>query len=172
MRKFIVFESCLRSLLSICFLCCQPCRVVLQHVRGTLVIFKAICIEGHLRTWHSQPMSGPMPLGNLVVAASILFNGCSPVKALNMMRNIQMMTFSKWTYNRIQAYLLPAINSVWKNSQENLLKGLIGRDLTMGGDARCCSPGRTAKYGSYSCMELQSSKILDMELIQVNILNR
>lgn len=41
--------------------------------------------------------------------------------------------------------------------------------MKVGGDARCCSPGHSAKYGSYSLMDLESGMILAVELIQVNI---
>ena len=40
--------------------------------------------------------------------------------------------------------------------------------LHIGGDGRCCSPGHTAKFGSYSVMDLNTSKILDVQLVQVN----
>lgn len=44
-----------------------------------------------------------------------------------------------------------------------------GRDVEVGGDARCCSLGHSAKYGGYSLLDLESGMILAIELIQVNI---
>ncbi|XP_055958272.1 uncharacterized protein LOC126827962 [Patella vulgata] len=46
-----------------------------------------------------------------------------------------------------------------------------GRNVKLGGDARCCSPGHTAKYGSYSLMDLESGIVLDVQLIQVTEVN-
>lgn len=46
-----------------------------------------------------------------------------------------------------------------------------GSTVKLGGDARCCSPGHTAKYGSYSIMNLESGKILDLQLVQSNEVN-
>lgn len=43
-----------------------------------------------------------------------------------------------------------------------------GTDVILGGDARCDSPGYSAKYGSYTLMDLQTKKILDFQLIQSN----
>ncbi|XP_062591608.1 uncharacterized protein LOC134253115 isoform X1 [Saccostrea cucullata] len=40
--------------------------------------------------------------------------------------------------------------------------------VKLGGDARCCSPGHTAKFGSYSVMDLSTSKVLDIQLVQSN----
>jgi solute carrier family 8 (sodium/calcium exchanger) len=44
-----------------------------------------------------------------------------------------------------------------------------GNKVKLGGDARCCSPGHTAKYGSYSIMNLDNNKVVDVQLVQVNI---
>ena len=39
------------------------------------------------------------------------------------------------------------------------------------GDARCDSPGYSAKYGSYTLMDLVTKKILDFQLVQVCMSN-
>ena len=169
MRKFIVFESCLRALLAVCCICLSPCSVAIQHICGTSVVLKATCKEGHERLWYSQPMSGRMPKGNLLVAGSVLFSVCSPVKAINLLRNVNIATFTRRTYDRLQtSYLLPSITSVWQRMQDTLLEVASGKELTLGGDGRCCSPGHTAKYESYSLMDHTTSKVLHTELVQVH----
>ena len=42
------------------------------------------------------------------------------------------------------------------------------RDIVLGGDGRANSPGHSVKYGSYSTLELEASKVLDIQLIQSN----
>ena len=42
-----------------------------------------------------------------------------------------------------------------------------GNQVILGGDGRCDSPGYCAKYGSYSCMDMDTNKILDIQLVQV-----
>ena len=39
--------------------------------------------------------------------------------------------------------------------------------LNVTGDGRCDSPGFSAKYGTYSIMDLQSNKIIDFTLTNV-----
>lgn len=58
---------------------------------------------------------------------------------------------------------------VWKAQQEAFIaqfqqekKGLI-----LAGDGRSDSPGHSAKYGSYSLIELTTGKIVDFQLVQV-----
>ena len=57
--------------------------------------------------------------------------------------------------------------SVWEESQQKLFQASEGKTLVLGGDARKDSPGHSAKYGSYTLMDLGSNKIVDTQLIQV-----
>lgn len=61
-------------------------------------------------------------------------------------------------------------SQVWQKNQQEMFDSLRERGLPvkLGGDARCCSPGHTAKFGSYSLMNLDSSKVLDVQLVQSN----
>ena len=42
-----------------------------------------------------------------------------------------------------------------------------GGSVIVGGDGRADSPGHSAKYGSYSLIELKSGKVIDIQLVQV-----
>ena len=107
-KKFIVFESCLLALLSVCLICSMPCHVLLKYVKGSFVVVQQICAKGHSRTWSSQPLHGTLPQGNLQLAAGILFSGSSPIKVINMLRHINVLTIAYRTFNVIQShYLLP-----------------------------------------------------------------
>ena len=168
-KKYIVFESCLRSLLVVCSICLGVCKVAVKQVKGTLVVMTAVCSNGHNRIWYSQPLHKKMPTGNLYLAASMLFSGASATKVLRALKNIGIQTFSLRTYTKLQsAYLVPAVYKVWGTKQEALLKDRKGKTVNIGGDARCCSPGHTAKYGSYSVMDLKTKEILDVQLVQVS----
>ena len=167
-RKFIVFESCLRQLLMTCFICLQNCNVYLVRLVGSMVVLRQHCINGHYKDWCSQPCSGSMPCGNLAAASCLFFNGCSPVKFLNICHHLRLAMISLRTFNAMQCnYLVPAVKKVWRNMQLLRLQSLGNKNCIVGGDARCCSPGHTAKFGSYTIMDLESSKILDVQLIQV-----
>lgn len=167
-RKFIVFESALMELFTTCKACAAKSSILKKRTVGTLLVVETICtICDFNYSWSSQPTENGMPLGNLIVSAGILFSGSSPVKALNMLRFSKIETFCLRTYYNIQSlFLLPTINRIWQLEQDTLFSGVIG-PLKLGGDARCCSPGHTAKYGSYSLMNLENSKVLDMQLVQV-----
>ena len=168
-RKFIVFQSCLFSLFSVCFICSSKCNVFITKMLGSFISLKQICPSGHYKVWDSQPCHGTLPFGNLLTAANILYTGGNPARILNLFKNFNIATISIRTYNLIQSsYLMPAVNRVWLSEQEKILAIHSNNNCTVAGYARCCSPGHTAKYASYSLMSLQTSQILDVQLIQVN----
>ena len=138
---------------------------------GTCLSVSTSCQNcGKVNTWLSQKFMRSMPLGNLVVAASVFFSGCSPVKALNCLQIANIAGLSLTSYNLIQGiYLVPATMACWTRHRDNYLEGVraSNKSLILGGDARCSSPGHTAKYGSYTFMDLDNSKVVDVQLVQV-----
>ncbi|XP_053378416.1 uncharacterized protein LOC128548067 [Mercenaria mercenaria] len=48
-EKFIVFQSCLLSLLRLCHICSAVCSNIKQKVVGSMVIFESVCETGHSR---------------------------------------------------------------------------------------------------------------------------
>ena len=44
-------------------------------------------------------------------------------------------------------------------------------NLALSGDGRADSPGHSAKYGSYTVMEMSCNKVLDFKLVQVYLLD-
>ncbi|XP_071377166.1 uncharacterized protein [Centroberyx affinis] len=63
----------------------------------------------------------------------------------------------------------PCVFSTWKRLQADLIQTLSQTEgVTLGGDMRADSPGHSAKYGSYSVMDLHTGKIIDVQLVQSN----
>ncbi|KAL3877441.1 hypothetical protein ACJMK2_035147 [Sinanodonta woodiana] len=154
--------------------CCGTMEVLMKRVVGTALIVDMCCKCDGRYKWYSQPMSGTMPLGNLILSGAIMFAGASPTTVLNVLMHSKIQCFSQRTYMSIQnAYIVPIVSSVWQLSQSYMLDEIRDRGsaVKLGGDARCCSPGHTAKYGSYSIMNLESGKILDLQLVQSNEVN-
>ncbi|RXN30601.1 seleno M-like protein [Labeo rohita] len=68
-----------------------------------------------------------------------------------------------------QRYIEPAIVHSWKTAQDGMLQQLSQeQNIVLGGDLRADSPGHSAKYGSYSVMDLRTSSITDVQLVQSN----
>ena len=60
---------------------------------------------------------------------------------------------------------------MWKDQQSKLLADTMkrGASLRVGGDGRADSPGHSAKFGSYSMVDFETHKVLDIQLVQVRI---
>jgi solute carrier family 8 (sodium/calcium exchanger) len=90
-----------------------------------------------------------------------------------MFNHMKVAVISKRTFFLHQANLLfPAIRQLWRERQSWLLACYQAdqKDLVIGGDGRCDTPGHSAKFLSYTVMELKQSVILDMQLVQVRIM--
>ena len=68
-------------------------------------------------------------------------------------------------------YLQPSILKVYKKHQSQLLSEIkkIRVGLIIGGDGRCDSPGHSAKYGSYTMMDLEKQAVVDIQLVQIRV---
>lgn len=60
------------------------------------------------------------------------------------------------------------MSRVYQRYQKSLLTSLKDKSgLVVAGDGRADSPGHSAKYGTYSVVELSVNKVLDFQLVQV-----
>ena len=95
------------------------------------------------------------------------FSGCGISEGLNMLKHLGMASISDRTFRAMQAcYLIPAVSNTWHCHQNAILNN-ISESVKLSGDGRCDSPGHTAKYGSYTLMDMSDSHVLHQELVQV-----
>ena len=138
---------------------------------GSFLRIKQICHHcSNKYVWESQPYVGKVPAGNILISAAILYTGLLPAKALRVFRSMNCATITRKTFFRHQkAFLQPAISYIWKEEQEAIINHLTvtKEALVLGGDGRADSPRHSAKYGSYSVIDLKQSKVVDIKLVQV-----
>ena len=170
-QTYLVFESALLVLFSICFICRSTYTSIEKFTRGSFLCIKQICRNcNNTYVWESQPYVGNIPAGNIMISAAILYTGLMPAKVLRVFSSLNCATIKRMTFFRHQkAYLQPAINCVWETEQRTLINELQRKKqgLVLGGDGRADSPGHSAKYGTYSVVDLKQSKVLDLKLVQV-----
>ncbi|KAJ4932726.1 hypothetical protein JOQ06_011141 [Pogonophryne albipinna] len=174
--KFIVFRSSLQQLLRWCH--CPSCGSVdFTHTSkniGTLLLVTVCCGSCYKKsTWQSQPYIGPYPAGNILLSASLLFAGATATKCLRVLTHMNIASISGRTFFRHQSSILqPAVQRVWKKEQMELFAVLMTEDrkLVLGGDGRADSPGHSAKYGTYTALEVPSNVIIDIQQVQVCVI--
>lgn len=168
-KKYLVFKSCLDQLLTHCPKCGQ---VVIDQKRktiGSMLSVELTCHDGHVTHWDSQPTIKRKPVGNLLLAASILFTGntFARVSRLASCLNLQFISESVF-YDTQQQFLFPILNEAWENEQQLVRQELAVKDaVNLNGDGHCDSPGHNAKYGTYTLMDDDTGKVVAFSVVQV-----
>ena len=73
--KYLLFRSSLEQLLKHCSNCGAVITESGDSTVGSMLVVKMTYINGHRTNWNSQPKINKTPIGNLLLAASILFTG-------------------------------------------------------------------------------------------------
>ena len=143
-----------------------------SNTLGTLLSLNILCKAcSAAEVWHSQPFIGKMPLGNLLLSAGILFAGASATKTLRVLKHASVASHSYRTFTTHQTnHLFPAVEAVWQQEQTALLSVLADEEkIVVAADGRADSPGHSAKYGTYTMIEANKNKVIDLQLVQVKI---
>ena len=167
-KKYIVFEECLLSLFQACRRCGAESTKAVTKVVGTFLRISQHCSNcSFVYKWNSQPYLDNTPAGNILLSAAILFTGTTPAKTLRLLKTYGCACINNRTYFIHQKkYLQPSVFSVWNDHQNKELRK-EKRPLALGGDGRADSPGHSAKFGSYTVMELEKQLVIDVQLVQV-----
>ena len=168
---FLVAESSLLGLFRFYPVCRSECERKVDSRLGTKITVTQKCFSCTFFTsWDSQSSVGDIPIGNIMLSSSILFGGGSPTKVLRILKHMNVPTICYSTFmNHQKKYLHTAVQRTYQQQQSTLLNNIKaeGRELIVGGDGRCDSPGHSVKYGTYSIMDAEQNKILDSQLVQV-----
>ncbi|VDI27339.1 Hypothetical predicted protein [Mytilus galloprovincialis] len=171
--KIIAFESCLRALFSrvVCTECGEPISSDESTIlyNGTAMKVKFLCMRGHQSSWESQPLVNSKPAGNLMVATAIILSGETFSRISHFADILSLKFIGQTQYYSIQKDIaIPAIDHYYSLQREVVLQQLQGKQLVLGGDGRCDSPGYSAKYCTYTFMDTLTGVIPDFSLVQVN----
>ncbi|XP_001921592.2 uncharacterized protein [Danio rerio] len=168
--KFIVYETCLMELFSDCPVCQRRCDVKSQRL-GTFLSVQQVCPHCEfVRKWNSQPIIGSTPAGNLHLSAAVYLSGASFFVVEKVFAAMKLHIFKYNSFRRhARLCIEPAIVHKWRNWQSEMLEQLSRREnVIVGGDMRADSPGHSAKYGSYTMMDLATNTVVDLQLVQSN----
>ncbi|KAE8584981.1 hypothetical protein XENTR_v10021182 [Xenopus tropicalis] len=174
-RKFIVFESCLDDLF-LKLSCgsgngCRACITGLEkYVDGSFLTVIGHCHNGHrFHLWHSQPVNGQVAVGNLLMAAALLFSGSSfpKVKEMNKLLGLQQISAETY-YDYQQKYLFPTVDVHWHQERQLLRDAYISSPLSLAGDCQKNIPGHSTEYCSYTLLDVATKRILDFQIEQMS----
>ena len=165
--KFIVFQNQLLLLLSICLACFSKEVAVYHIVKGSMLTayIKCLCCKT-VKEWKSQPEIRNYAAGDILLSGATRFNGSLPNKFLHALMSIKIACISPRTFFRHQGKFLHG--AVRAKQQNDLFDKIRGQGLLVGGDGRSDSMGHSAKYGSYTTVDLKRNKILHDDFVRSN----
>ena len=175
--KYIVFGSALDDLFvrlkcNECECPVDPDDIRKEDADGTILRCSIYCTGGHLiHKWHSQPVLGKMAAGNLLASAALLFSGQTYTTLSQFCSFLNLKFLSHTTFNTIQRqYVMPVIMYTWSQLQHKMLQNVrsSGKMLRLAGDGRCDSPGFSAKYCTYSLLDMDTDTIVTFVVVQVS----
>ena len=110
-----------------------------------------------------QTFVNSIPSGTLLLSASILTSGCLPEQALRLLESMNRKSITT-------SLSLTISNGFYSQKRIQILeeKKKINLSLVIAGDGRADSPVHSAKYGSYTVLDLENSNVLDVQLVQVS----
>lgn len=133
---------------------------------GTSVLIKWSCMEGHCGNSYSSYDCNGVLATNLQSASAILYSGNNFSKLEKFSQFLGLSFLSKSTFFRYQRlYCVPVVNEWWNWQQETIMNDLKGKELVVNGDGQCDSPGHSAKNLCYYMMEMNTSFIIDLEIL-------
>ena len=127
----------LSQLLTFCFKCRKAAST--EKTKVSLLQVTFMCVEGHQTQWRSQPVTGTMALGNLLVATSILFTGNTFTRIIKFCNVLYLSIAKLPSFSKIQKkYFFSVINNFYIKQRNKIapkLKTHIALNVTR--DGRC-----------------------------------
>ena len=98
-KTYLIFESALLLLFSICFICRSTYISIEKVMIGSFLRIKQICKHcNNIYVWESQPHVGKIPAGNILISAAILYIGSLPAKSLRVFRSLNCAVITRKTF--------------------------------------------------------------------------
>ncbi|CAC5426251.1 unnamed protein product [Mytilus coruscus] len=169
-KYYKVSETALFQLLSVCRECNSQCVPIIEFSIGTMISTSSVCAFGHVYKWKSQNCHERLTWGNLLLASAIMLSGNNTAKIVRLFDQMKLKGISERSVRRLQTeYTSCAVIDEFDSQQADLIPSLQGPDkqIVVCGDGMCDSSGYSAKYGSYTLMDLNTNEILDIQLVQL-----
>jgi len=144
-------------------------QTTIPVIQGTIIKVKQVCNAcNEIYSWYNQRIINGLPLGNILLSASILFAGALPRKTLKVLTFAGIQAISPQTYFRHQRqYLHGIISKVWEHHASDIHEVLKDQHLVLAGDGRSDSMGHCAKYGTYTLLDININQIVHITTVQV-----
>ena len=161
----------LLSLFRYCPQCGAHCRVTKVWLKGFAFSIGYQCsgLSQHEGTWHSSPINKKYFDINLKLPAMATMCGLGYTLLENVMAGLRIPYITHGGfYKNIKLNLYPVIVRKWNAMRTSIIQKLVsgGKSCDVAGDGHFDSPGWTAKYCTYSIMDIDTGAIIDFFIAQ------
>ncbi|XP_022286205.2 uncharacterized protein LOC111099125 isoform X3 [Crassostrea virginica] len=167
----LVYESCLLKLASttvskICRVkgCNSTVTQRTENVGSALYIYWECQQKHEAYRWCSQPVfDRNLHGGDLQIASSLLCSGNNFSKLALFAKFLKLHFLDKDAYSNLQEkYLVPTIDSFWKENQNKVVESLKGENVVALGNGDVDSLGHGVECGTCVMMDVNSKKIMSL----------
>uniref|UniRef100_A0A1A7X744 Si:dkeyp-30e7.2 n=1 Tax=Iconisemion striatum TaxID=60296 RepID=A0A1A7X744_9TELE len=178
----ITYQNCLKQLVDYLILPVNHCPAKNPNTReecmapkpfeiqikskGTASAVEWLCPNGHtVWKWTSQPTLQHGSLaGDFMLACNILLSGNNFSKIALLFKFMNMGMVSAHNFVKIQdAYCVDAIKDFWEKKRGDIIQQLQSKGpVVILGDSRMDSPGFSVQYCTYSAIENDSKKVVNL----------
>lgn len=164
--EFILVQTkTLLTLFKHCANCALPLVEIKQCIRGAVLRIESKCSEGHYNKWSSYDEPGKCTVH---LSGALLLNGMNFLPFSNFARTLKLSFISNRTYYKaIRIHVSPVTNDFWLRHKNNIYeKAKCEEELWIAGDGQYDSPGFSAKYVTYTIMNVKTKHILNFVTLQ------
>ncbi|KAG8456411.1 hypothetical protein GDO86_002262 [Hymenochirus boettgeri] len=141
---------------------------VTKYVKGSMIAVRLTCEHKHQSLfWRSQPMENNIAVGNVQMAASILYSGSSFTKVSELFSIFGILAISQASYCHYQkSYLFPAIDYEWQKEVRDIQSNMHDKAIVVAGDCTVSRPIKQTKFCTYTLMDALTKKIVHFSIDQ------
>lgn len=160
----------LLSLFDLCPKCGSHCNIINVRTKGFALTVEYKCrgILPHHEIWRNSPFTKRYFDINLMLPAMATMCGLGYTLLENLMIGLKIPYIASTSYyNNIKVNLYPVVVAKWTAMRDNLIQCLMSEETCdVAGDGHFDSPGWTAKFCTYSIMDMASGAIIDFFVSQ------
>ena len=169
-ENFFISWDCISQFFQKCSVCCEKITNLTKSVYGTALVVKTECEKcGRKESWTSQRVSHKRPHGNILMTSALVLSGILHSSFKTFCELLDTPSLSHTTYNKIiKTVTGPVIKQLWVDERMRNVQAMkkSRKPIWLAGDGQYDSPGFSAKYMTYSVMDLHSQKVVDFEVVQ------
>lgn len=155
--------------------CGEICKKKLDYsceTKGSVVKLRWTCHNSHLGMWTSSEIiseshSTPIYLNDILITACVFISGNNYTRFAQTCQFLKVAVPDRSVFYRNQRlFITPAVLTMWHDMRSTVIDVLSPYEhILLGGDGRNDSPGFSARFCAYVAMELLTSIVVDLEII-------